>query len=152
MTLKTFHFAGVASMNVTLGVPRLKEIINASKVISTPIIEVCYCHSVLLFYYRIIVLLYYCIIILSSHHLIYYLLVMLSDYPIVLLFYHLIILITVKIQFLQYPSILLCHSFHPYSPPTYHFLFSFYPSIITFYSHCTYNFLSTSFSGSVSSE
>ena len=32
MTLKTFHFAGVASMNVTLGVPRLKEIINASKV------------------------------------------------------------------------------------------------------------------------
>ena len=39
MTLKTFHFAGVASMNVTLGVPRLKEIINASKSISTPIIE-----------------------------------------------------------------------------------------------------------------
>jgi DNA-directed RNA polymerase III subunit RPC1 len=38
MTLKTFHFAGVASMNVTLGVPRLKEIINASKHISTPII------------------------------------------------------------------------------------------------------------------
>ncbi|KAJ3291090.1 hypothetical protein HK104_006337 [Borealophlyctis nickersoniae] len=39
MTLKTFHFAGVASMNVTLGVPRIKEIINASKVISTPIID-----------------------------------------------------------------------------------------------------------------
>ena len=38
MTLKTFHFAGVASMNVTLGVPRLTEIINASKKISTPII------------------------------------------------------------------------------------------------------------------
>lgn len=38
MTLKTFHFAGVASMNVTLGVPRIKEIINASKAISTPII------------------------------------------------------------------------------------------------------------------
>jgi DNA-directed RNA polymerase III subunit RPC1 len=38
MTLKTFHFAGVSSMNVTLGVPRLKEIINASKHISTPII------------------------------------------------------------------------------------------------------------------
>ena len=37
MTLKTFHFAGVASMNVTQGVPRLKEIINASKTISTPI-------------------------------------------------------------------------------------------------------------------
>lgn len=40
MTLKTFHFAGVASMNVTLGVPRIKEIINASKAISTPIITV----------------------------------------------------------------------------------------------------------------
>jgi DNA-directed RNA polymerase III subunit RPC1 len=40
MTLKTFHFAGVASMNVTLGVPRIKEIINAAKVISTPIITV----------------------------------------------------------------------------------------------------------------
>ena len=41
MTLKTFHFAGVASMNITLGVPRIKEIINASKKISTPIITVC---------------------------------------------------------------------------------------------------------------
>ncbi|CAD7700847.1 unnamed protein product [Ostreobium quekettii] len=40
MTLKTFHFAGVASMNVTLGVPRIKEIINASKSISTPIMDV----------------------------------------------------------------------------------------------------------------
>jgi len=39
MTLKTFHFAGVASMNVTLGVPRIKEIINAAKRISTPIIS-----------------------------------------------------------------------------------------------------------------
>ncbi|KAJ3018797.1 hypothetical protein HKX48_002614 [Thoreauomyces humboldtii] len=38
MTLKTFHFAGLASMNITLGVPRIKEIINASKNISTPII------------------------------------------------------------------------------------------------------------------
>lgn len=38
MTLKTFHFAGVASMNITLGVPRIKEIINASKNINTPII------------------------------------------------------------------------------------------------------------------
>ncbi|KAI8911804.1 hypothetical protein EDD86DRAFT_203319 [Gorgonomyces haynaldii] len=38
MTLKTFHFAGVASMNVTLGVPRIKEIINAAKKISTPLI------------------------------------------------------------------------------------------------------------------
>ena len=40
MTLKTFHFAGVASMNVTLGVPRIKEIINAAKTISTPIMHV----------------------------------------------------------------------------------------------------------------
>lgn len=39
MTLKTFHFAGVASMNVTLGVPRIKEIINAAKLINTPIIS-----------------------------------------------------------------------------------------------------------------
>jgi DNA-directed RNA polymerase III subunit RPC1 len=38
MTLKTFHFAGVAGMNLTQGVPRIKEIINASKLISTPII------------------------------------------------------------------------------------------------------------------
>jgi DNA-directed RNA polymerase subunit A" len=38
-TLKTFHFAGIASMNITLGVPRIVEIINASKDISTPIIK-----------------------------------------------------------------------------------------------------------------
>ncbi|EAS34612.3 DNA-directed RNA polymerase III largest subunit [Coccidioides immitis RS] len=38
MTLKTFHFAGVAGMSITQGVPRIKEIINASKEISTPII------------------------------------------------------------------------------------------------------------------
>lgn len=38
MTLKTFHFAGVASMNVTLGVPRIGEIINGTKNINTPII------------------------------------------------------------------------------------------------------------------
>ena len=36
MTLNTFHFAGVASKNVTLGVPRLKEIINVSKSPKTP--------------------------------------------------------------------------------------------------------------------
>ena len=40
MTLKTFHFAGVASMNITQGVPRIKEIINASKAISTPVMDV----------------------------------------------------------------------------------------------------------------
>ena len=38
MTLKTFHFAGVAGMSITQGVPRIKEIINASKAISTPVI------------------------------------------------------------------------------------------------------------------
>lgn len=39
MTLKTFHFAGVASMNITLGVPRIIEIINATRNINTPIIS-----------------------------------------------------------------------------------------------------------------
>ena len=39
MTLKTFHFAGVAGMSITQGVPRIKEIINASTSISTPIIS-----------------------------------------------------------------------------------------------------------------
>lgn len=39
MTLKTFHFAGVAGMSITQGVPRIKEIINASKEISTPVIS-----------------------------------------------------------------------------------------------------------------
>ncbi|KAI1724274.1 RNA polymerase rpb1, domain 5 domain-containing protein [Ditylenchus destructor] len=45
MTLKTFHFAGVASMNITQGVPRIKEIINAVKQISTPIITVALTNS-----------------------------------------------------------------------------------------------------------
>ncbi|OAA46842.1 DNA-directed RNA polymerase II largest subunit [Metarhizium rileyi] len=36
MTLNTFHFAGVSSKNVTLGVPRLKEILNLAKDIKTP--------------------------------------------------------------------------------------------------------------------
>ena len=36
MTLNTFHFAGVSAKNVTLGVPRLKEIINVSKKPKTP--------------------------------------------------------------------------------------------------------------------
>jgi DNA-directed RNA polymerase III subunit RPC1 len=38
MTLKTFHFAGVASMNVTMGVPRIKELMDATKAVKTPII------------------------------------------------------------------------------------------------------------------
>ncbi|EEQ89817.1 hypothetical protein RJZ56_001697 [Blastomyces dermatitidis] len=36
MTLNTFHFAGVSSKNVTLGVPRLKEILNVATHIKTP--------------------------------------------------------------------------------------------------------------------
>ncbi|EUD67346.1 DNA-directed RNA polymerase II subunit RPB1 [Plasmodium inui San Antonio 1] len=36
MTLNTFHFAGVGSKNVTLGVPRLKELINIVKNVKTP--------------------------------------------------------------------------------------------------------------------
>lgn len=40
MTLNTFHFAGVSSKNVTLGVPRLKEIINVAKKIKTPTLTV----------------------------------------------------------------------------------------------------------------
>ncbi|CAF1186930.1 unnamed protein product [Rotaria sp. Silwood1] len=36
MTLNTFHYAGVSAKNVTLGVPRLKEIINLSKTPKTP--------------------------------------------------------------------------------------------------------------------
>lgn len=39
MTLRTFHFAGVTGMSITQGVPRIKEIINASKTISTPVIS-----------------------------------------------------------------------------------------------------------------
>ncbi|CAH8674918.1 unnamed protein product [Schistosoma rodhaini] len=38
MTLKTFHFAGVASMNITQGVPRMREIVNAAARIKTPLI------------------------------------------------------------------------------------------------------------------
>lgn len=36
MTLNTFHYAGVSAKNVTLGVPRLKEIINVAKKPKTP--------------------------------------------------------------------------------------------------------------------
>jgi len=36
MTLNTFHFTGIASKNVTLGVPRLKEILNVATNIKTP--------------------------------------------------------------------------------------------------------------------
>ena len=40
MTLNTFHFAGVSSKNVTLGVPRLREIINATKYSKTPTMQI----------------------------------------------------------------------------------------------------------------
>jgi len=40
MTLNTFHYAGVSAKNVTLGVPRLKEIINIAKKVKTPSLSV----------------------------------------------------------------------------------------------------------------
>jgi DNA-directed RNA polymerase II subunit RPB1 len=40
MTLNTFHYAGVSAKNVTLGVPRLREIINVAKRIKTPTLSV----------------------------------------------------------------------------------------------------------------
>jgi DNA-directed RNA polymerase subunit A" len=40
MTLKTFHYAGVAELNVTLGLPRLIEIVDARKIPSTPMMTV----------------------------------------------------------------------------------------------------------------
>ena len=36
MTMRTFHYAGVAELNVTLGLPRLIEIVDARKKNSTP--------------------------------------------------------------------------------------------------------------------
>lgn len=40
MTLNTFHFAGVSSKNVTLGVPRLEEIINVANKTRRPCVTV----------------------------------------------------------------------------------------------------------------
>ncbi|RLE48162.1 DNA-directed RNA polymerase subunit A'' [Candidatus Woesearchaeota archaeon] len=40
MTLNTFHFAGVAEMNVTMGLPRIIEILDGRKTIKTPMMEV----------------------------------------------------------------------------------------------------------------
>lgn len=40
MTLNTFHFAGVAEMNVTVGLPRIIEILDGRKKISTPSMEI----------------------------------------------------------------------------------------------------------------
>jgi hypothetical protein len=36
-TLNTFHFAGVSSKNVTLGLPRLEELLNLTKHVKTPL-------------------------------------------------------------------------------------------------------------------
>lgn len=40
MTLNTFHFAGVAEMNVTLGLPRIIEILDGRKELQTPAMEI----------------------------------------------------------------------------------------------------------------
>ena len=40
MTLRTFHYAGVRELNVTLGLPRLIEVVDARKTPSTPLMEV----------------------------------------------------------------------------------------------------------------
>jgi DNA-directed RNA polymerase subunit A" len=40
MTLNTFHYAGVAEMNVTVGLPRLIEILDGRKTLSTPMMEI----------------------------------------------------------------------------------------------------------------
>lgn len=42
MTLNTFHNAGISSKNVTLGVPRLKEVINVArtKSLKTPSLKI----------------------------------------------------------------------------------------------------------------
>jgi DNA-directed RNA polymerase subunit A' len=40
MTLRTFHFAGVKEMDVTLGLPRLIELVDARKKPSTPTMEI----------------------------------------------------------------------------------------------------------------
>jgi DNA-directed RNA polymerase II subunit RPB1 len=46
MTLNTFHYAGVSSKNVTLGVPRLKEILNVARNIKTPSLTIYLAHEV----------------------------------------------------------------------------------------------------------
>ena len=40
MTLNTFHFAGVAEFNVTVGLPRIIEILDGRKKIGTPMMEI----------------------------------------------------------------------------------------------------------------
>ena len=36
MTLNTFHFAGVAEMNITMGLPRIIEVLDGRKTLTTP--------------------------------------------------------------------------------------------------------------------
>jgi DNA-directed RNA polymerase subunit A' len=40
MTLRTFHYAGVAELNVTLGLPRLIELVDARRQPSTPVMNI----------------------------------------------------------------------------------------------------------------
>ena len=40
MTMRTFHYAGVTELNVTLGLPRLIEIVDARKDIATPTMDI----------------------------------------------------------------------------------------------------------------
>ena len=40
MTLNTFHFAGVAEMNITMGLPRIIEILDGRKELTTPMMEI----------------------------------------------------------------------------------------------------------------
>jgi len=40
MTMRTFHYAGVAEINVTLGLPRLIEIVDARRIPSTPMMNI----------------------------------------------------------------------------------------------------------------
>lgn len=40
MTLNTFHFAGVSEMNITMGLPRIIEILDCSKSLTTPMMEI----------------------------------------------------------------------------------------------------------------
>ena len=49
MTMRTFHYAGVTELNVTLGLPRLIEIVDARKDIATPTMDIYFeedkCHD-----------------------------------------------------------------------------------------------------------
>ena len=42
MTLRTFHYAGVAELSVTQGLPRLIEIVDARSIPSTPMMQKVY--------------------------------------------------------------------------------------------------------------